>query len=430
MTAGRSEVDQLGLIGSVSRKRVKGILSPLGSSIYPHVVRGKDFIVETGQKGDRHVDFLLPPLLRIRKHQPGVQALILTRDPEDIRRTGKLLEDVLRAGKGAKQRMRVLRLGCEESIRREASLVSQGPDFVVASTERVIDHIRRENLDLHKVRLCVVDLPADGSASGFNADLEYIFTKFPRTPQTAVFTREHTDNVDDVAALLRRPASIARAAWEKNGRTRNSFGKERAVSIKSFDELRKDEVLQKRLKDIVKEIHDEEDPDELNAYKKIIKRNVPLFARAYFAAYLLKYAQRGENALKRGRGEKAPSKGGPEKGEKGPKGGGNGKPEKGEKGEKGGKQEANQKSRSDEGFQSIFVSVGKNRKVFPRDFVQLFTNVDSVENDDLGQIKILDNYSFVEVSENKAQTVIDSLNGTEFRGRKLTVNYARKKENG
>jgi hypothetical protein len=198
------------------------------------------------------------------------------------------------------------------------------------------------------------------------------------------------------------------------------------VSIKSFDELRKDEDLQKRLRDIVQEIHDEEDPDELNAYKKIIKRNVPLFARAYLTAYLLKYANEGQNVLKGGgRGS-----GGP-KGEKGKRGEKPGKPDKGEKGGKqpDQKQEQNQKSRSDEGFQSVFVSVGKNRKVFPRDLVQLFTDVDSVGSDDLGQIKILDNYSFVEVSEHKAKPVIDALNGTDFRGRKLTVNYARKKEN-
>ena len=367
-------------------------LSPLQGTIYPYVARGKDFVVEIGSKPDRHRDFLLPPLVRIRKRQPGIQALVITRQPEDIKKTGQLFEDVLRrrSGKQAKGRLEVLQLGQDHSVRREAAQVARGPDIVVGSTERVIDHIRRENIDLGRVRVCVIDEPEAEAAQGFNADLEYIYTKFSRTPQTAVFVRDYHEQVTDVVSLLRRPTTISMEAWLQNGGKKSQSEEGRAVSIKSFVELRKDEALKKRMQEVLREIHEDEDPDELNAYKRVLKKNVPLFSRAYFAAYLLKYLHQGQLS-----------------------GGGKGK-----------------KSKDDSRpFQSIFVSVGKNRKVFPKDLVQLFTNVDSIGSDDIGQIRILDNYSFVEVTESKAVTAIEGLNGTEFRGRKLTVNYARKKEN-
>jgi hypothetical protein len=78
--------------------------------------------------------------------------------------------------------------------------------------------------------------------------------------------------------------------------------------------------------------------------------------------------------------------------------------------------------------QTLFVSVGKNRRVYPKDFLALFTELEDVEGDHIGQIKILDNYSFVEVDEDVADAIIGRFDGYEFRGRKLTVNYARNKK--
>ena len=77
---------------------------------------------------------------------------------------------------------------------------------------------------------------------------------------------------------------------------------------------------------------------------------------------------------------------------------------------------------------SVFIGIGKNRRVFPRDLVALFTEVEGITGDDIGQIKILDNYSFMEINPDRAQTAIDAVNGREFRGRKLNVNYARRKD--
>ena len=73
------------------------------------------------------------------------------------------------------------------------------------------------------------------------------------------------------------------------------------------------------------------------------------------------------------------------------------------------------------------MSIGRNRRVHSRDLVTLFTSADGVTESDIGQVKVLDNYSFVEVEPGKAQQAIDALNGTDFRGRKLTVNFARKR---
>lgn len=178
--------------------------------------------------------------------------------------------------------------------------------------------------------------------------------------------------------------------------------------------------LKETVQEIVRRIHDEEDPHEMNEYKRFIKQHVSVFSRAYFTAHLLKQLVEGEGGRSRRRNRTAPPRRqapapapAPEQdgtgGNNDPSDQGNGLPVDGDQ-------------------QTLFVSIGKNRRVFPKDFITLITELDGVTGDQIGQIKILDSYSFVDVESSIADQVIEAYNGYEYRGRKLTVNYARSKK--
>ena len=76
---------------------------------------------------------------------------------------------------------------------------------------------------------------------------------------------------------------------------------------------------------------------------------------------------------------------------------------------------------------SIFISIGKNRRVYPRDLVGLIVAVGEIERERIGDIKVLANYSFVQLYTEDCQKVIDKLNGYDYRGRKLAVSFSRQK---
>ncbi|MBR5402117.1 MAG: DbpA RNA binding domain-containing protein [Treponema sp.] len=76
---------------------------------------------------------------------------------------------------------------------------------------------------------------------------------------------------------------------------------------------------------------------------------------------------------------------------------------------------------------SIFVSIGKNRRVYPRDLVGLIVAVGGIDRERIGDIKVLANYSFVQLYTEDCQTVIDKLNGYSYRGRNLAVSFSRQK---
>ncbi len=163
------------------------------------------------------------------------------------------------------------------------------------------------------------------------------------------------------------------------------------VSMEKNEIPKDDEAVRGLLENIVRKIKEEEDPRELNYYRKLFTGNVSIFLRSYVAAYLIKQ-QFGDSGEKRR----------PRPAAKGP-------------------------SRPD--MTTLFFGLGKNRKIFPRDISSLVTEkVPDVDRSDIGEIKILDNYSFVEISGAKADRVIETLNGTDYRGRKIVVNFARKKD--
>jgi hypothetical protein len=76
---------------------------------------------------------------------------------------------------------------------------------------------------------------------------------------------------------------------------------------------------------------------------------------------------------------------------------------------------------------SVFIGIGRTRRVYPRDLVGLILDNTKLSREDIGNIKILDNYSFADINSAKAEEVISVLNDSEYRGRNLNVNYAKKK---
>ena len=55
-------------------------------------------------------------------------------------------------------------------------------------------------------------------------------------------------------------------------------------------------------------------------------------------------------------------------------------------------------------------------------------SVGGLERDRIGDIRVLANYSFVQLFTEDADKAINALNGYDYRGRKLAVSFSRKRE--
>jgi hypothetical protein len=185
------------------------------------------------------------------------------------------------------------------------------------------------------------------------------------------------------------------------------------------------EKIRKKISLMLEKVKTEADPQLLNEYRSLFKKEVSFFRRSWAAAYLLMFYDQGQNST--GRFDKG-----------GSRDGAGGKARK--SGEQSGRTDSPRKDtpRNDtprneiprpplpeEESRRLFISIGRNRRVFPREILGLINAKTSISRDDIGAIRILDNYSFVQVRSSVADEIIEALNGKPFRGRVLTVNYAR-----
>ena len=181
------------------------------------------------------------------------------------------------------------------------------------------------------------------------------------------------------------------------------------------------------LKDLVSKV--KANPDELEALKKVFKKNVPLTMRSYVAAYLLRnaggaifrfnkfndredfHSNREERFNRYERNESASE-------------------------DSSSSAPAEPRERFTrvqipaENAEVVFVSIGRNRRVFPHDLVGLFISVAGIEKERIGDIRVLANYSFVQLFKEDAEKAISALNGHVYRGRALSVSYSKQRDEG
>ena len=69
----------------------------------------------------------------------------------------------------------------------------------------------------------------------------------------------------------------------------------------------------------------------------------------------------------------------------------------------------------------VFVAAGREAGVTPRDLVGAIANEAGLSGRDIGAIEIADRFSLVEVPDEVADFVIESLNGTRIKGRRVPV---------
>lgn len=207
------------------------------------------------------------------------------------------------------------------------------------------------------------------------------------------------------------------------------------MSSAGIKDIRDNQELRNLISDILARIRTEEDPDTLNAYRAVIRKHVPFFMRSYFAAYLFMKIDRVVPGRGDGRGRKDRKEEGRKRGETPRQRSteSDRRPVAPRPRDDEGERERERERRIEEPRRSIpedeaatlFVSAGRNRRAYARELLALIQTECAVSKDDVGELRVLDNFSFVQVRRSVADEIISGLDGKEFRGRPLAVSYAK-----
>ncbi len=191
------------------------------------------------------------------------------------------------------------------------------------------------------------------------------------------------------------------------------------------------------LKDAVENVKNASEPDIqlFDAIKKLYAKNVPFSKRKYVAAYLVKQAlSGGRGRFSHDRSDRFDKFSRDRNADRSSsrKSGSSERIEHADRAERADRTERPERAprvQIDEAVAStIFVGIGRNRRVYPRDLVGLLVSVCGLDRERIGDIRVLANYSFIQLFTEDCEKVISSLNGYEYRGRKLSVSYSKQKD--
>ena len=177
------------------------------------------------------------------------------------------------------------------------------------------------------------------------------------------------------------------------------------------------------LERMVHTVREDEDPEELKVYRALFRKHVPFNLRGYLVGHMVKAlaARASTSPAPRTSAQRTSAPRTPAPPTSGPRA-----HERRAETPRRRRREA-EPAPAANGLRRLFVSVGRNRRVRPDDLTSLISASVPVERSEFGAIRILDSYSFIEVPEGVAEETIAALSGTSFKGRRITVDYARSK---
>ena len=179
--------------------------SPIQAASIPHILEGRDILGQAQTGTGKTAAFALPILSRIdvRKRMP--QALILTPTRELAIQVAEAFQTYARHIPG----FHILPVYGGQGMGQQLRQLARGVHVIVGTPGRVMDHIRRETLNLDQLQTLVLDEADEMLRMGFIDDVEWILDHTPDTRQTALFSATMPQQVKKIADRhLNQPAEI------------------------------------------------------------------------------------------------------------------------------------------------------------------------------------------------------------------------------
>jgi ATP-independent RNA helicase DbpA len=159
-------------------------LTPIQAQAIPALLAGKDVVGESRTGSGKTAAFGLPLLDRVNLKRRAPGALVLCPTRELAAQVGRELRKLGRKHPG----LAVAVLAGGEPVRFQATALERGVHVVVGTPGRVVDHLRRNNLDLQQVETVVLDEADRMLEMGFQAEMEQILQALPTPRLTAFFS--------------------------------------------------------------------------------------------------------------------------------------------------------------------------------------------------------------------------------------------------
>lgn len=169
--------------------------SPIQQKTIPLLLQGNDIIGQAQTGTGKTAAFALPTLQKIDTRTSKIQALVLT----PTRELAIQVAEAFHSYAKHLGRVRVLPVYGGQSISQQIRHLRSGVQIIVGTPGRVMDHIRRETIDISNLKMVVLDEADEMLNMGFEEDVEWILSHTPDSRQTALFSATMPRQVKRIA---------------------------------------------------------------------------------------------------------------------------------------------------------------------------------------------------------------------------------------
>jgi ATP-dependent RNA helicase RhlE len=182
--------------------------TPVQAEAIPLVLAGRDVLAGAQTGTGKTAAFVLPMLQRLhaspRAGQRVIRALILT----PTRELALQVEESVRTY-GAQNPIRSTTIYGGVGFDPQVRHLRAGPEIVVATPGRLLDHVGQRTIDLSRVEILVLDEADRMLDMGFIRDIRKILALLPARRQNLLFSATFSDEIQRLAdGLLHDPAFV------------------------------------------------------------------------------------------------------------------------------------------------------------------------------------------------------------------------------
>ena len=177
--------------------------TPIQAQAIPFALAGRDVIGQAHTGSGKTAAFGIPIVERIDVAGPVAQALVLCPTRELC---VQVHDELTRIGRPRGVHSVAIYGG--ESIRKQIDALHTGPQIVVATPGRLLDHCARKTISLAGVRIAVLDEADRMLDMGFAPDVERILRQCPKDRQTLLFSATIAEWVRRLSARHMRDPEI------------------------------------------------------------------------------------------------------------------------------------------------------------------------------------------------------------------------------
>ncbi|MCM3568290.1 DEAD/DEAH box helicase [Neobacillus mesonae] len=179
--------------------------SPIQEQSIPVIMEGKDIIAQAQTGTGKTYAFILPILEKLDRHAEHVQALIVT----PTRELALQITDEIDKLAAHLDYVQALAMYGGQDVEKQLKKLKANPQIVVGTPGRILDHIRRETVNLSEVSYLVLDEADQMLHIGFLKEVEDIIKETPKNRQTMLFSATIPSEVRELAKRhMRSPEYI------------------------------------------------------------------------------------------------------------------------------------------------------------------------------------------------------------------------------